>query len=193
MSNNQTSLIIGVFGDGGVGKSACAIQFVHNDFIEEYDPTIDDSYRKEIKLDNGATVLLDILDSAGSDVFPIMRQQWMESSRCGIFMYSITSRSSFEELPNFLKIWETAHQDIPDLNKPLMIVGNKIDLEDQREVSTEEGKKYADSIGANFLETSAKTPLNIDKMFQQSAELAFSYNKQKQDAKNNETEKCEIQ
>merc|ERR1711991_711156 len=67
-----------ILGDGGVGKSALTIQFVQNHFIEEYDPTIEDSYRKQVTIDH-ETCLLDILDTAGQEEYSAMRDQYMRT------------------------------------------------------------------------------------------------------------------
>ncbi|VDM57379.1 unnamed protein product [Angiostrongylus costaricensis] len=67
-----------VVGDGGVGKSALTIQLIQNHFVEEYDPTIEDSYRKQVVID-GETCLLDILDTAGQEEYSAMRDQYMRT------------------------------------------------------------------------------------------------------------------
>ena len=65
-----------VLGGGGVGKSALTIRLVTDNFLEEYDPTIEDSYRKQVKID-GEAALLDILDTAGQEEFDSMQVRWL--------------------------------------------------------------------------------------------------------------------
>lgn len=67
-----------VVGGGGVGKSALTIQFIQSQFVDEYDPTIEDSYRKQCVID-GETALLDVLDTAGQEEYSAMREQYMRT------------------------------------------------------------------------------------------------------------------
>lgn len=89
-----------VVGGGGVGKSALTIQFILNHFVQEYDPTIEDSYRKQVVIDD-ETCLLDVLDTAGQEEYSAMRDQYMRTGQGFALVYSITSRESFEELRAF--------------------------------------------------------------------------------------------
>merc|ERR1711879_576935 len=85
-----------VLGGGGVGKSALTIRLVTNNFLDEYDPTIEDSYRKQLIIDE-RTALLDILDTAGQEEFSSMQDQWMRDGRGFLLVYSITDQNSFDE------------------------------------------------------------------------------------------------
>eukprot|EP00301_Raphidiophrys_heterophryoidea_P018778 c3777_g1_i1.p1 GENE.c3777_g1_i1~~c3777_g1_i1.p1 ORF type:complete len:187 (-),score=35.44 c3777_g1_i1:389-949(-) len=150
-----------VVGGGGVGKSALTIQLIQNHFIEEYDPTIEDSYRKQVTIDSDPC-LLDILDTAGQEEYSAMRDQYMRTGQGFLLVYSITARASFDEVSGFrdqiLRVKDTDHV-------PLVICGNKIDLEHDRNVSTQEGRELSKSYGAAFLETSAKTRVNVEDAF----------------------------
>jgi len=152
-----------IVGGGGVGKSALTIQLLQNHFIDEYDPTIEDSYRKQVGIDN-EICLLDILDTAGQEDYSAMRDQYMRTGQGFILVYAITSRSSFEELVGFKEqIMRTK-----DTNKvPIVVVGNKSDLETERQVSTQQGQDLAKSFGAPFFETSAKVRVNVEEAFYQ--------------------------
>src|SRR5438128_9220601 len=89
-----------IVGGGGVGKSALTIQLIQNHFIDEYDPTIEDSYRKQVTIDDN-TSLLDILDTAGQEEYSAMRDQYMRTGEGFLLVYAITSRASFEETTTF--------------------------------------------------------------------------------------------
>ncbi|KAG1318751.1 hypothetical protein G6F62_012187 [Rhizopus arrhizus] len=89
-----------IVGGGGVGKSALTIQFIQSHFVDEYDPTIEDSYRKQCVIDE-ETALLDVLDTAGQEEYSAMREQYMRNGEGFILVYSITSRLSFEEVNTF--------------------------------------------------------------------------------------------
>jgi GTPase KRas len=86
-----------VLGQGGVGKSALTIQMVSSHFCEEYDPTIEDNYRKQVHVDDH-TCLLDIMDTAGEEEYPAMRDQYTRAGMGFLIVYSITSRDSFNEI-----------------------------------------------------------------------------------------------
>jgi len=150
-----------IVGGGGVGKSALTIQLIQNHFIDEYDPTIEDSYRKQVTID-AETCLLDILDTAGQEEYSAMRDQYMRTGQGFLMVYAITSRSSFEELVGFkdqiLRVKEADHV-------PMVVVGNKSDLESERQVTSQEGTDLARNFGAPFFETSAKTRVNVEESF----------------------------
>ncbi|KYQ93088.1 Ras GTPase [Tieghemostelium lacteum] len=150
-----------IVGGGGVGKSALTIQLIQNHFIDEYDPTIEDSYRKQVTIDE-ETCLLDILDTAGQEEYSAMRDQYMRTGQGFLCVYSITSRSSFDEIESFREqILRVKDKD----RVPMIVVGNKCDLESERQVTTGEGQDLAKSFGCPFLETSAKIRVNVEEAF----------------------------
>jgi len=152
-----------ILGEGGVGKSALTIQFTQNHFITEYDPTIENSYRKQVNIDD-ETCMLDILDTAGQEEYSAMRDQYIRSGQGFVIVYSIAARASFENLKNFHdQILRVKDED----TFPVVVLGNKCDLEKDREVSTVEGKQFADTIKAPFYETSAKARINVEEGFYQ--------------------------
>ncbi|KAG2227360.1 hypothetical protein INT45_004315 [Circinella minor] len=150
-----------IVGGGGVGKSALTIQFIQSHFVDEYDPTIEDSYRKQCVIDN-ETALLDVLDTAGQEEYCAMREQYMRNGEGFILVYSITSRLSFDEISIFYEqIRRVKDQDL----FPVVLVGNKCDLEMERQVSSQEGKDLARTFGCPFAETSAKQRIRVDDTF----------------------------
>jgi len=152
-----------IVGGGGVGKSALTIQLIQNHFIDEYDPTIEDSYRKQVTIDD-ETCLLDILDTAGQEEYSAMRDQYMRTGQGFLCVYAITSRSSFDEITSFREqILRVKDED----KVPMVLAGNKCDLEDERQVSMAEGQDLAKSFGCAFFETSAKSRINVEEAFYQ--------------------------
>eukprot|EP01120_Amphizonella_sp_Union-15-10_P012630 TRINITY_DN564_c0_g1_i1.p1 TRINITY_DN564_c0_g1~~TRINITY_DN564_c0_g1_i1.p1 ORF type:complete len:203 (-),score=57.32 TRINITY_DN564_c0_g1_i1:88-666(-) len=150
-----------IVGGGGVGKSALTIQLIQNHFVDEYDPTIEDSYRKQVTIDD-QTCLLDILDTAGQEEYSAMRDQYMRTGQGFILTYAITSRPSFDELKQF----KSQIHRVKDSDKvPMVMVGNKADLEEERQVTTGEGQDLGKSWGCPFFETSAKTRINVEESF----------------------------
>lgn len=150
-----------VVGGGGVGKSALTIQLIQSHFVDEYDPTIEDSYRKACVVDD-QQVMLDILDTAGQEEYLAMREQYMRTGEGFLLVYAINSRDSLEELQVFYE----QIQRVKDADTvPVFVVGNKCDLEIERQVSYEEGLAFAKAIGCPFLETSAKQRINVEESF----------------------------
>ncbi len=108
--------------------------------------------------------LLDILDTAGQDEYSAMRDQYMRTGQGFIIVYSITSVGSFNEASAF----RTQALRVKDVNKfPMVLVGNKMDLESERQVTTAEGKELAKSWGCPFFETSAQHRVNVEEIFHQ--------------------------
>jgi len=148
-----------LLGDGGVGKTALALQFTLNCFIENYDPTLEDVYRKQVTVDE-QLCFVEVIDTAGQQEYSALQDQWVREGQGFILVYSVTSRASFSRLEDF-------HQTMIRIKRytPVcIVVGNKSD-QLKREVTTEEGRRLAQKFGCQFMETSAKTSQNVDNMF----------------------------
>jgi len=151
-----------VLGSGGVGKSALTVQFVQGIFVEKYDPTIEDSYRKQVEVD-GQQCMLEILDTAGTEQFTAMRDLYMKNGQGFVLVYSITAQGTFNDLQD-LREQILRVKDADEV--PLVLVGNKCDLEDERVVGKDQGQSLAKMFGnCAFLETSAKSKLNVNEIF----------------------------
>jgi len=151
-----------VLGPGGVGKSALTVQFVQGIFIEQYDPTIEDSYRKQIEVD-GQQCMLEILDTAGTEQFTAMRDLYMKNGQGFILVYSIVAQSTFADL-NDLREQIIRVKDRDDV--PMILVGNKCDLAEHRVISTGQGEELAKKFGnCAFVEASAKQRINVELVF----------------------------
>ncbi|EFX80641.1 hypothetical protein DAPPUDRAFT_318262 [Daphnia pulex] len=150
-----------VLGSGGVGKSALTVQFVTGCFMEKYDPTIEDFYRKEIEVD-GSPSVLEILDTAGTEQFASMRDLYIRNGQGFVIVYSITNHQTFQDI-------KTMREQITRVKGtdrvPLLLVGNKVDLEHQREVATMEGLALAQAWNCPFIEASARNKMNVNEVF----------------------------
>ncbi|KAJ7071528.1 ras protein [Mycena amicta] len=151
---------VAVLGDGGVGKTALAVQFTLNCFVETYDPTIEDAYRKQFIVDN-RMCFVEVIDTAGQEEYATLRDQWVREGQGFILVYSIASRQTFDRLEIFRQSVRRAKRGDPIL----MLVGNKCDKAYEREVSKEEGAALARQFGCEFIETSAKTAQNVERVF----------------------------
>ncbi|RKF66842.1 Ras-like protein [Golovinomyces cichoracearum] len=188
-----------VVGGGGVGKSCLTIQLIQSHFVDEYDPTIEgirqqccnfyifsnlatkltdftssDSYRKQCVIDD-EVALLDVLDTAGQEEYSAMREQYMRTGEGFLLVYSITSRQSFDEILVFQQqILRVKDKDY----FPIIVVGNKCDLESDRQVSEADGEALARSFSCKFIETSAKSRINVDNAFYDIVREIRRYNKE---------------
>jgi len=151
-----------VLGSGGVGKSALTVQFVQGIFVEKYDPTIEDSYRKQVEVD-GQQCMLEILDTAGTEQFTAMRDLYMKNGQGFVLVYSITAQSTFNDLQD-LREQILRVKDTDDV--PMVLVGNKCDLEDERVVGKDQGLNLARQFSnCAFMETSAKAKIGVNDIF----------------------------
>ncbi|KAJ0343304.1 hypothetical protein COL922a_000033 [Colletotrichum nupharicola] len=168
-----------VLGDGGVGKTALTIQLCLQHFVETYDPTIEDSYRKQVVID-GQACMLEVLDTAGQEEYTALRDQWIRDGEGFVLVYSISSRSSFSRIKRFHHQIQRVKESCasspsypgspisaasPQAPVPIMLVGNKSDRVTEREVSTQEGHALARELGCEFVEASAKNCINVEKAF----------------------------
>uniref|UniRef100_A0A8I5NJ42 GTP-binding protein Rheb n=1 Tax=Papio anubis TaxID=9555 RepID=A0A8I5NJ42_PAPAN len=150
---------IAILGYRSVGKSSLTIQFVEGQFVDSYDPTIENTFTKLITV-NGQEYHLQLVDTAGQDEYSIFPQTYSIDINGYILVYSVTSIKSFEVI-------KVIHGKLLDMvgkvQIPIMLVGNKKDLHMERVISYEEGKALAESWNAAFLESSAKE--NQDEIF----------------------------
>lgn len=151
-----------VLGAGGVGKSCLTVQFVQGIYLDSYDPTIEDSYRKTIEIDN-KIFDLEILDTAGIAQFTAMRELYIKSGMGFLLVYSVTDKQSLNEL---MALREQVLR-IKDADRvPMVLVGNKADLSDDRVISVEDGIAVSSKWGkVPFYETSALLRSNVDEVF----------------------------
>lgn len=150
-----------VLGSGGVGKSALTVQFVSGCFMEKYDPTIEDFYRKEIEVDNSPCVL-EILDTAGTEQFASMRDLYIKNGQGFVVVYSLTNHQTFQDIKPMKELITRVKGSE---RVPILLVGNKADLEHQREVSEVEGRALAQNWLCPFMEASAKSRTNVNEVF----------------------------
>merc|ERR1712000_615857 len=151
-----------VVGAGGVGKSALTVRFIQGNFVEKYDPTIEDSYRKLVEVD-GTACMLDIMDTAGQEEYSALLDQYMKTGQGFVLAYSIMTNTSFEAASKLRTQILRIKEDSQDI--PIMLVGNKLDLEDERQVTVEQGRALAQKFQCGFIEASAKTNTNVKEIF----------------------------
>jgi small GTP-binding protein len=157
-----------VVGDAGVGKTALARRYTEGKFDETYVLTLGvDFFTKAVKV-KGHKIKLVIYDTAGQEVFDFVRGLYFEGSAGAVIAYSVTSRKSFERIAYWRDQVEQRCKGIP-----VMLVGCKVDLEDRREVARQEGQARAKQEKMAFVESSAKSDLNVGDVFQKLAEMVW--------------------
>lgn len=150
-----------------MGKSALTIQFIQSYFVSDYDPTIEDSYTKVCTVD-GKETRLDILDTAGQEEFGAMREQYMRSGEGFLLVFALNDRGSFHEVQKF----HTQILRVKDRDEyPMVLVGNKADLEQQRVISREDAQAFARENRIHYMEASAKNRYNVDEAFMELVQI----------------------
>jgi len=175
-------LHVGIWGKTSVGKTSCAHQFFYYTLAPQYE----DALRRSIIVDQVLCVVtaLDI-DEPGEYI--AMTHQALRSAQCFLLLYSITDRDSFEEID---RLWEEILRvrDVDDDGQvSVLLVGNKLDLNSERVISTQEGKEYAKERKMGFMECSALTTENIDQVF---FELVRRYRTKNTQAHSIKSDKC---
>ena len=153
-------------GNAYVGKSNIIYRFVENKFSENYKATInlDFSY-KNMKI-NDKIFRIQLWDTAGQEEFQSISRGYYKSGACALVVYDITDRETF----NNVSSWVEECKNNGPSTITLVLVGNKIDLEDKRQVTYEEGEDFANRNNMQFYETSALNGTNIDKLFNDTVE-----------------------
>jgi len=157
-----------VLGAVSVGKTSLTRRLVGGNFLNEYDPTVEDLWRTTVDVD-GVPAILDIHDLAGQDEFSPMRELWIRECKGFLLVYSIDWFSSFEQAKQlFERILQEKEENINRVS--IVLAGNKCDLEDRRMMTTQQGQTLVDDwrkegANASFFETSAKDKINSDECF----------------------------
>jgi len=160
--NDDSVYKVLILGDSSVGKTCFLLKYTDKVFNEVYMSTIGLDYRlKTLTLKNGKKVKLQIWDTAGQDRFRTITKNYYKGANGIILIYDVTSTETYENVEN----WISQIKEEASPNVVIYLVGNKVDMEDKRKVSTEEGQKIADENNLPFIETSAKSDININETF----------------------------
>jgi len=158
-----------IIGDTGVGKSCLLLQFTDKRFQAMHDLTIGVEFgARMITIDN-RQIKLQIWDTAGQESFRSITRSYYRGAAGALLVYDITRRETFSHLTRWL---EEARQNA-NQSMVIMLIGNKSDLDHRRQVSREEGEKFARENGLIFLETSAKTANNVEEAFINTAQKIY--------------------
>ena len=168
-----------VVGESGVGKTCMLLRFADDNFEENFLSTIGVDFKVKLITVNDKKVKLQIWDSAGQERFRNITASYYRNCSAIIIVFDITNHDSYDKVSDWI---EEVRRFVP--NAPLLLVGNKCDLEEKRQVSYDEGMALAEKMGLLYIETSAKTAHNIEETFVQMSKklIAESLNKPKTDS-----------
>ena len=156
------TLHIAVMGCAGVGKSALCIQFVQGYFVECYDPTIEDKYRKVFQRKDETYLYLEIMDTAGVGAFDSMQELYIKRADGIILLFSLISPSTLDEC-------QYIHDTIVSVGgsppPPIILGGTKRDLRSLRQITFQEAYTQAQRWGCGYVELSSKQNFHVDHIF----------------------------
>jgi len=164
--NNKKKIFLAniiTLGNGQVGKTSLIIKYVDNTFSLNYIQTLGMDFKiKMVKLQNSEEIRVKLTDTAGQERFGSLSSNYLKKANGIILIYDITNRESFEALNNWAD--EIKEKSKSDEARPIILIGNKLDLEGNRCISKEEGENFAKNNcgGINFYETSCKTGENVE-------------------------------
>jgi len=164
-----------LLGDAAVGKTALVNRFVSGKFRKEYLLTIGmEPYSKYAKIDK-TNICYSIWDIAGSQQFTKLRSMFYRGARGALVTFDLTRKESFENAHKWLEDAKTG-----SANQKFILIGNKNDLEDQRQVSTEEAQAKADELGCmSYIETSALTGEKVEESFEKMGKALLRFERSK--------------
>ncbi|XP_022091868.1 ras-related protein Rab-3B-like isoform X2 [Acanthaster planci] len=165
----ECPLSVILIGDSGTGKTCLVAQLADNIFMTNYDVTVGIDFNiARFHLPDGRPVRLQVWDTAGQEKYRAITSSYYRKAMGVVLVYDVTRR---ESLDNILNIWRKEVEQYAESDVVLMLVGNKMDLDDYRTITTRVGAKVAEQLGAIFFEVSAKENLNIHLAFQAFAEV----------------------
>ena len=150
-----------LIGNSGVGKSSLLLRFADDTFTDNFMPTIGVDFKIRTLEVDGKTIKLQIWDTAGQERFKTITSSYYKGAHGIIVVYDITDKESFKNIDTWMNEVEKHASD----NVSRILVGNKSDMEESRQVSTDEGKELADQYNIRFMETSAKESANVEEAF----------------------------
>ena len=160
--NDDSVYKVLLLGDSSVGKTCFLLKYTDKVFNEVYMSTIGLDYRlKTLTLKSGKKVKLQIWDTAGQDRFRTITKNYYKGAHGIILIYDVTNSDTYDNVEN----WISQIKEEASPNVVIYLVGSKIDLEEKRKVKTEDGQKIADQYNLPFIETSAKSDININETF----------------------------
>ena len=164
MSEEEYEMMVKVIiiGDSSVGKTNIMSKYLKNQFHEDSKATVGVEFGSKLFTINGHNIKAQIWDTAGQEKYKAITGAYYKGSKGAFVVYDITRKETFESVDKWINDLKATGD--PKMN--IMLIGNKCDLEERREILNEQGEEKARSFGCGFLETSALSGDNIDKGFE---------------------------
>jgi small GTP-binding protein len=170
-----------LLGDSNVGKSNILSKYLHNEFNQDSKSTVGVEFgSKTFEIDEKTTIKAQIWDTAGQERYRSITNSYYKGAKGAFIVYDITKKSSFENVDSWLNDLKLNNNE----NINIILIGNKSDLEEKREISVEIGEKKAINNKIGFIETSAKNGNNIEKVFDEMIKNIYEKNKEDIENKN---------
>ena len=171
-----------MLGQGSVGKSCLTVQLVSGTFVQTYNPTIEADFQTTIEVD-GEMTPLNIFDTSGQEEYSAIIDYHMRKGDGFIIVYSITNRSTYDHVEKIRNDIKRTFEEDDDPDKPMIVCGNKCDLEEDRQVPCSEASEVFKNIGVPFIETSAKKNINVLEAYQMITRLIKMKQKEREELK----------
>lgn len=175
-----------LLGTSGVGKTCIVQRLVQGEFSEGTEVTVGAQYSKFVVQRGDYSIEFEIWDTAGQERYRALSQSYYRGAKAVVFVYDITKSESFDCLKQFMNMYEGDEDFIG------MVIGNKCDLESERQVSDEGGRRFAADCGYGFMETSAKLDRNIKELFNEIADKMIADPKRYLSVEADENEEIKI-
>lgn len=148
-------------GDQSVGKTSLLSRFMYDSFDSQYKATIGIDFMSKTMYLTDRTIRLQLWDTAGQERFRSLIPSYIRDSNVAVVVYDITKRASFDDARKWIEDVVAERGD----EVVVVLVGNKTDLKEEREVTVEDGERRAKELGVGFIETSAKAGFNVKQLF----------------------------
>ena len=159
--NYDKTIQILVIGDSSVGKTSLITRYTNGTFKEEYLATVGLDYYSKVQTINNQTINIKLWDTAGQERYKALTQNYFRNAEGVLLTYDVTNSDSFNNLKYWIGSIKT-NMEGKNIFLPLIIVGNKIDMEDSREITKDDADKFASDNNYKYFETSAKTGEGVD-------------------------------
>ena len=158
----DTTCSILLLGDACVGKPCLISRYANGVFKDDYISTVGFDFISKQEIINDKNINVKLWDTAGQENYRSITRSYYKNSICAMIVYDITNKDTFDNIKNWLN---EIHNQSPK-NVLIVLIGNKIDLDD-RDISTEDAKKFAQENNFKYFETSAKSGIGVDELFRE--------------------------
>ena len=159
--NYDKTIQLLVIGDSSVGKTSLITRYTNGTFKEEYLATVGLDYYSKVEAINNQTINIKLWDTAGQERYKALTQNYFRNAEGVLLTFDVTNTDSFNNLKDWIGSIKT-NMEGKNIFLPLIIVGNKIDMEDAREITKEDAEKFVSDNNYKYFETSAKTGEGVD-------------------------------